>query len=85
MPSDQIVAADVEDAGALGVLGLRRFWMRKIASRAGVDRDPVTSDDLCAENVLLAGLRLGVRVSTIQSDVDIRAERLSGFLEPGWG
>jgi hypothetical protein len=46
-------------AGTL--LHLKRFWSHKIASRLGADVSPPTADDLRADNVLLAGLKLGVR------------------------
>lgn len=48
-------------AGALGVHGLRRFWAQKTASRAGGNPHPSSADDLRTDNVLLAGLRLGLR------------------------
>jgi hypothetical protein len=47
--------------GVSGVLGLKRFWAQNIASRAGGIRPPSSEDDLRADNVLLAALRLGVR------------------------
>ena len=49
------------ELGALGIVGLKRFWARKITARTGVNRHPASADDLRADNVLLAGLRLGVR------------------------
>jgi hypothetical protein len=55
------VSADVEEPGISGVVGLRRFWAEKAASRTGGHRPPPGAGDLRAENVLLAGLRLGLR------------------------
>jgi hypothetical protein len=40
---------------------LKRFWARKVGARSGEIRRPTTPGDLRADNVLLAGLRLGVR------------------------
>jgi Phytanoyl-CoA dioxygenase (PhyH) len=50
-----------EETGTLGVAHLKRFWARKTAARMGGDRTATTSSELCADNVLLAGLKLGVR------------------------
>jgi hypothetical protein len=58
---DPAVSADSGELGALGVLGLKRFWAQKTAARTGGDRHPSSVEDLRADNVLLAGLRLGVR------------------------
>jgi hypothetical protein len=60
-PLDPTVSANAGEPGSLGILCLKRFWARKIASRAGWNRHPPSSDDLRADNMLLAGLRLGVR------------------------
>jgi hypothetical protein len=49
-----------EDTGALGIVGLKDYWARRAASRAGREA-PSDPADQCAENVLLAGLRLGIR------------------------
>ena len=43
------------------VVGLKRYWTRKSAFRIGTSPHPPTGEDLRAERVLLAGLRLGVR------------------------
>jgi hypothetical protein len=43
------------------VAGLKPFWKRQIASRTGDNRHPPNADDLRADQVLLAGLRLSVR------------------------
>jgi ectoine hydroxylase-related dioxygenase (phytanoyl-CoA dioxygenase family) len=55
------VIVDFEDTGALGVLYLKQFWSRAIAGRIGALRGDLTARELCAQNVLLAGLRLGIR------------------------
>lgn len=60
-PLDPAVSAHADEPGALGILCLRRFWEKKIASRAGGKRHPSNTEDLRTDNVLLAGLRLGVR------------------------
>ncbi len=60
-PFDSPVLADAGASGALGVVSLKRFWTRKIASRTGANRLPSSADDLRKEKVLLAGLRLGLR------------------------
>lgn len=52
--------AGAEETGALGVLCLKRFWSRQMAARNGHPQG-ASSDDLRADSVLLAGLRLGVR------------------------
>ena len=46
---------------AIGVAGLNRFWAQHIAARTGGGGQPQADDDLRAERVLLAGLRLGLR------------------------
>ena len=51
------------EPGALGIVCLKRFWAQKIAARNG-NPHPATSEDLRAEHVLLAGLKLGVRETT---------------------
>jgi hypothetical protein len=51
------------DSGALGVLRLKRFWMRRIASRTRGSQDHPSAEDLRGDNLLLAGLRLGLRES----------------------
>lgn len=58
---DPAVSANAGEPGALGILCLKRFWAQKTASRTGGNRHPSSADDLRAGNVLLAGLRLGVR------------------------
>lgn len=58
---DLPTVADAGETGALGIVHLKRFWSRQIVARNQGLADAVTADDLVAENVLLAGLRLGVR------------------------
>jgi phytanoyl-CoA dioxygenase PhyH len=58
---DQPVPTHDGEAGALGVVGLKRFWTQKVASRTGGDRHTPNADDLRVDNLLLAGLRLGLR------------------------
>lgn len=60
-PLDPAVSANAGEPGALGILYLKRFWAQTIAARRGEDPHPPTADDLRADNVMLAGLRLGVR------------------------
>jgi hypothetical protein len=60
-PLDPALRTDAEVPGSLGILYLKRFWAEKIASRTGGNRHPLSADDLRRDNVLLAGLRLGVR------------------------
>lgn len=55
------IANDREETGTLGVIYLKHFWAQKISARMQVARPEITASDLVAENVLLAGLRLGVR------------------------
>jgi hypothetical protein len=59
-PQDPAVLAYAGEPGALGILCLKRFWQQKTASRAGNQHLP-SADELRADHVLLAGLRLGVR------------------------
>ena len=51
------------EPGASGIICLKRFWARRIAARNG-NGDPASAEDLRTDNVLLAGLRLGVRETT---------------------
>jgi hypothetical protein len=60
-PLDPAVSANAGESGALGILHLKRFWAQNITSRASVNRHPSSAGDLRADNVLLAGLRLGLR------------------------
>lgn len=60
-PLDPAVSANSGEPGRLRILCLKRFWAQKIASRAGGNRGPSSADDLRADRVLLAGLRLGLR------------------------
>lgn len=46
--------------GTLGVIHLKRFWSQKISARRQVVPE-ITASDLVAEQLLLAGLKLGVR------------------------
>jgi len=55
------VIAQCEETGALDVAYLKRYWSQQIAARMGGIRSDTTPYDLLAGNVLLAGLRLGVR------------------------
>lgn len=59
-PLDPEVRTDADERGALGILYLKRFWGQRLASRAGIQSLP-SADELRAERVLLAGLRLGLR------------------------
>jgi len=52
--------AEGEEIGSLGVVHLKRFWSRQLAAQKGRRQAP-NADDLRADSVLLAGLRLGVR------------------------
>jgi hypothetical protein len=49
------------DESGTGILHLKRFWTQNIASRTGGNGHPSSPDDLRADKVLLAGLRLGLR------------------------
>jgi hypothetical protein len=60
-PLNLSASDNAEERGALGIVRLKRFWKRKMAARAGGNRNPPGSDDLRTDEVLLAGLRLGVR------------------------
>jgi hypothetical protein len=40
---------------------LRRFWARSTAARTRADVSPATDGDLRTDNILLAGLKLGIR------------------------
>jgi Phytanoyl-CoA dioxygenase (PhyH) len=60
-PLDSPISPNTGEAGALGVPYLKRFWARQRASRGGGNHHPSNADDLRADNVLLAGLRLGIR------------------------
>jgi hypothetical protein len=53
--------ADFDAAGTLGVYYLRRYWSRKMAARTQCAEGAVPPPELVADNVLLAGLRLGIR------------------------
>jgi Phytanoyl-CoA dioxygenase (PhyH) len=50
--------APVEETGTLGVVHLKRFWSRRIAERAGVQR-PKEPEERPADTVLLCGLQAG--------------------------
>lgn len=56
--------ADADDLGTLGVVFLKRYWSQNLARRTGQAGAPPTPAELCAENVLLAGLELGIRETT---------------------
>jgi ectoine hydroxylase-related dioxygenase (phytanoyl-CoA dioxygenase family) len=56
-----VAIANPDETGSLGIIYLKRFWSRTIAARVQPVPGPRTSRDLVAENVLLAGLKLGVR------------------------
>lgn len=60
-PLDLPISPNAGEAGALGVPDLKRFWARQGTSRTGGNQRPSNADDLRADNVLLAGLRLGLR------------------------
>jgi hypothetical protein len=60
-PSRPPPLADTGEAGALGVVYLKRFWSAVTAARMGHAPARRTACDLRAERVLLAGLKLGVR------------------------
>ena len=53
--------AHEREMGALGVIQLKRFWSQKISIRNQVVPVEMTASDLVAEQLLLAGLKLGVR------------------------
>jgi hypothetical protein len=53
--------AGAGETGALGIVYLKRFWSQKIIAQTQAIPGGITASDLVAENVLLAGLRLGVR------------------------
>ncbi len=59
-PLDPALSAYAEEPGALGILYLKSFWKHRIASRTG-NQHLSSADELRADHVLLAGLRLGVR------------------------
>ena len=50
-----------DEMGATGILYLKRFWSQRIAARMQVTLNAPTAAEIVAENVLLAGLKLGVR------------------------
>jgi hypothetical protein len=56
-----VVIANPDETGVLGLIYLKCFWSRTIAARMQSVPDPKTNRDLVAENVMLAGLKLGVR------------------------
>ena len=58
---DSPVSGDAGDLGTLGVVGLRRFWAGKISHRKKGKSDRPDAEDLRADKLLLAGLRLGIR------------------------
>ncbi len=60
-PPQPPAIADGGETGALGIVHLKRFWSRKTGGQPGGAAAGMTPGDLVAENVLLAGLRLGVR------------------------
>ena len=49
------------ELGSLGVCGLKGFWSHRMGARAGEQPQPWAAGDVAADNVLLAGLRLGLR------------------------
>jgi hypothetical protein len=53
--------ANERETGALGIIHLKRFWSQKISARRQVAPGPPIAGDLVAEQVLLAGLKLGIR------------------------
>jgi phytanoyl-CoA dioxygenase PhyH len=55
-----VFPADAEASGGLRILHLKRFWAQRTAPRRG-QSSPPSADDLRADNVLLAGLKLGLR------------------------
>jgi hypothetical protein len=57
------VLPDPSDAGAAGVLCLKRYWARKMPARTG-GAPPPSAADLRSEKLLLAGLQLGIRETT---------------------
>lgn len=60
-PLDPLVSANTGECGVSGIVSLKRFWAQNTASRTGGNGHTRCADDLRADNVLLAGLRLGVR------------------------
>ena len=60
-PPNSPIPYDAGEAGKLGVVGLKRFWAQKIASRAGGKGQQSEAGDPRFDGVLLAGLRLGLR------------------------
>ncbi|HTB81463.1 MAG TPA: phytanoyl-CoA dioxygenase family protein [Opitutaceae bacterium] len=61
-PPPQLPAiAEAGETGTLGIVYLKRFWSQKITAQTQTLPGAITAGDLVAENVLLAGLRLGVR------------------------
>ena len=52
---------DGSEMGALGIACLKRLWSKSMINRQGGAACEISSRDLVAESVLLAGLRLGVR------------------------
>ncbi len=76
---------------ALGIIYLKRFWSQKISAQKPIAPGEITADDLVAENVLLAGLKLGARetldflISTAPSFEEFEAWVLAknaGTIEP---
>jgi hypothetical protein len=55
------VSAPSSESGALGIFRLKRFWAQTLPPRNGESRPPSSAGDARADNVLLAGLRLGLR------------------------
>lgn len=53
--------ANEREMGAIGVLHLKRFWSQKISALRQVAPGDTIARDLVAEQLLLAGLKLGVR------------------------
>jgi hypothetical protein len=61
MPSASAAIAETHELGSLGVLHLKRFWSRRIASLTGPRIEAEDATDWVADNTLLSGLRLGLR------------------------
>jgi len=59
----QLEIAPIEETGTLGVMHLKRFWSRTLASRAG--KAPAAKDH-CADNILLCGLHAGIHEALSQ-------------------
>jgi hypothetical protein len=49
------------DRGTLGVFGLKRLWKQCACGRDRGTRQPPNAEEMRADRVLLAGLRLGIR------------------------